>query len=273
MGDDEGRAGVTQLVDDRALRFGLAIEDPASTIVDSFHRADGPLGSDWIDGSDWNPAIYEPLGIYNNWVVCRLPLNRANHGAVYGTDQHVSPPTPSGSQYLGIGCAWRETSRTHISVTVRWAGMWSTTAGHHCEAAPLLYVTPGTAEHGVGVWTSELTIGPSTVPVLYLAALGNPPEVFGQGSTPILGVAQYTHTDGQQHDVTMTGNGSTVSVYFDGSLVTFNTGTAIAIPTNLLGSTKHGFAVDTHFVSPPYAVSATAIPTIPIIGHIDIRSA
>jgi hypothetical protein len=183
----------------------------------------------------------------------------------------VSTTAGSSVACLGIGCAWRETGLTNVSVTVRWAGMWSTTAGHHCEAAPLLYVKPGTVEHGIGVWTSELTIGLSTVPVLYLAALGNPPEVFGQTGTPILGVAQYAHTDGQEHDVKMTGNGSTVSVYFDGSLVTFNTGTAVAIPPNLLGSTKHGFAVDTHFVSPPYAVSATAIPTIPIIGHVDIR--
>jgi hypothetical protein len=229
---------VTTLVAADGRRFGYEIARPTGTIIDSFDRADGPLGSDWIDGADYNPARYEPLGIHSGSVVCRLPLNRAAHGAVYAADQIPTPP-PAGQQYLGIGCAWRETGLSHVSVTCRWAGLWDTNAGHHCEAAPLLYVKPGTPEHGIGVWTSELPFGPGPiwVPTLLVAALGNPPELFGVPAAgyPVLGIAGYTHTDGQSHDITMTGNGTTVSVAFDG------------VPVLLA--------------------------TLPIISHVDIRPA
>jgi hypothetical protein len=219
-----------------------ALRGPLSS-VDWRTWPDGSPGNGWIDGHTWNPAIYDPVGVRDGAIVCTDPTART--GANYALDQTVTPPA-GGQQHVGIGCMWRPTIYTAPTVTITWAGYNQSAAW--IEATPLIHVTPGTTEHGFGMWLSRFGSdgGP---PFVIAGSIGNPPEVFG---SLVLATASFTHaTQGQERTFEMRSTGTGVTGWMDGVQLSFSTyGTGpIPIPTALRGSTMHGLAVDTHLTT------------------------
>lgn len=195
----------------------------------------GPLGSPWVDGHDYDDTAYEPLGVTAQGVVVSDPMARV--GAEYAPNQNVAPGDLDGKQYLGVGCAWRETGFTTARVGVRTRGVSGLTA------APLCHVTPGSTEHGIGSWWGFL----GGQWLASIEAIGNPPEAL---TTYDFGV--FTPPPGGPTWVEMRSDGTGVTVWIDGAQVQM-LGSGFApypIPAPLLGSTLHGFALDTHFHTP-----------------------
>lgn len=240
---------------------------------DAFDREDGPLGADWINAHDIMPTRFEPLGIYDEAVVCTDPMAR---GGVYADNQDVASPPP-GELFKGIGCAWRETGSTEVSVKITWSGNWDYEGspvfdGHHVEATPLLYVTPGHPKHGFGCWPSALDLdGPGGSPHFrywYVGYVGNPPEDFVDYILPDSG-ASFSHTDGTPQTIEIrTVAPGEVILLFNGvqvSLATYGLN-PIPIDPELAGSTLHGMSVDAHYVWPD-----TDIPTTKAIEDVTIE--
>jgi hypothetical protein len=225
---------------------------------DSFHRPDGPLGNGWIDGHDWDPDVYEPVGILDESAVCTNPRSRSG---TYAPDQTVHPVTPPGTLYQGIGCAWQDFGTDVISVTYRYSGIW--TPPTHVEGGPLLHVVPGTNEHGYGAWLTYF----SGIPLLAVGAIRNPPEDWG--ANPSAGdFAVVSHTEGVPRSIELRSNGTGVTAWLDGTQISMNTHglDPVPIPVNLLGSTLHGFCVDTHLTT------QAAIPTTPVLHSVTVTT-
>lgn len=255
---------------------GGPLRNRNTAFVDAFSRADSAsLGNGWIDGHDWDNTAYEPLGIYNKAAVVSDPTARV--GADYAEDQFEAHPPLDGKQHQGIGCAWRDMGTESVYLEVEWSGLMSINEGHHVEGAPIVHVVPGSPEHGLGIWPSALN---DSTPLFFIAGIGNPPEDFGNY---IYAVAGYSHTDGMPRKLGIQTNGTTATFWLDGppgvgtqiSLSGFGGSPAYGlnpfpVPANLQNSTLHGFELDTHYVSPPYA-QWTDIPATPVVNSIVIK--
>ena len=151
----------------------------------------------------------------------------------------------------GVSCAWRDLQTASITVRVKWSGMWQNP--HHTEAGPLLHITPGTRAFGVGIWPSYLY----DVPCLFIGTIGDPGRLFAP-----MDAAAFNHTDGQPRDITIRSDGKGLRFFVDGIPVKLDKAgyAPFPVPAELRGSTRHGFAVDTHCVDPYSA--ATTLPAV-----------
>lgn len=234
--------------------------------VDSFTRPDGSLGNGWIDGHSVHPEAYEPLGIYDNSVVVLDPTARP--GAVYAEDQSLAHPPLNGEQHVGIGCAWRDMGTPEVYLEVEWSGLSS--HPYHVEGAPCVHFVPGSEQQALGMWPAMIG---TSAGVLFIAGIGNPPEVF---PSVIYALAGYTLDNGAPRKLGILTDGEYATFYMDGvqlELYPHKDGPAYGfdpfpIPANLQGSTLHGLELDTHFVTP-----WSEIPTTKVIHKISIMPA
>jgi hypothetical protein len=232
----------------RVKHDDLAAESALLTFIDTFNRVDGVLNNGWAEG--WAATKnFSKIGIFSNAVAVVAPTIRNGTYPPPGNDT-CSAMVP-GEMLAGIGCAWRETGATSVTVSIRWSGLWR--FPHHIEAAPLLHVTLGTRSFGIGVWPSILY----GKPVFFIGTIGNPGCLFDP-----LDVAVFNHTEGQPRLITAESNGAALRFFLDGAPVKLAKAgyEPLPIPAELRGSTLHGFAVDTHCVS-PYCI-ATRLPAI-----------
>lgn len=154
----------------------LAAESALLPFSDSFERANGALNNGWVEG--WSATKnYSKLGIFSHAAAMDAPTIRNGTYPPPGNDS-CSVIVP-GEMLAGIGCAWRETRATSVSVSVRWSGLWR--FPHHIEVAPLLHVTPGTRSFGIGIWSSILYGKPVPTP-------GNESATSNAAIYPCLGV-------------------------------------------------------------------------------------
>ena len=71
-------------------------------------------------------------------------------------------------------------------------------------------------------------------------------------------VATFNHTQGQPREISAVSNGTHLRFFIDGGQIKLNAAgyRGVPVPSELRGSTLHGFAVDTHCVE-PYAAAAS----------------
>lgn len=225
---------------------------PQLAFRDSFGRPDGTLGNGWVEG--WAATgNYSELGLHSGAVAMVGPTIRNGTypppcNTTRGLDGSAVPP---GDIIAGVGCAWRQTGRTAISASIRWSGLWQ--IPRHIEATPLLHVTPGTRAFGMGIWPGELY----GKPVFLVGAIGNPGRFFEP-----MDAAVFNHSDGQPRTITVVSDGAALRFFLDGAPVKLSKAgyDPLPVPEELRGSTLHGFAVDTHCVSPYQR--ATKLPAI-----------
>ena len=227
------------------------VHSPSPVVFnDSFSRPDGSLGNEWVEG--WAATgNYSRLGLHSGAVAMVDPTIR---NGTYPPPCNTIPGSstvPPGDIIAGVGCAWRDAGATSVSVSIRWSGLWQ--FPHHIEATPLLHVTPGSREFGIGIWPAELY----EKPVFLVGAIGNPGRFFKP-----LDAAVFNHTDGQPRTITVHSNGTSLRFFLDGAPVQLTKAgyEPLAVPEELRGSTMHGFSVDTHCVSPYHR--ATRLPAI-----------
>ena len=93
--------------------------------------------------------------------------------------------------------------------------------------------------------------------MLFIGTIGNPGRLFDA-----LDAARFNHTEGQPRLLTVRSNGAALRFFLDGVPVNLDKAgyDPLPIPAELRGSTMHGFAVDTHCMS-PYQ-SATRLPAV-----------
>lgn len=188
---------------------------------DNFNRSNGVLGNGWVDLATANPTDYNPLGIFNNQVVC------TNHTSRPGTPL----VEPAGAAYRQMPTAYATSARVSVEIVDN--------PPH--EPAPLLHVVPGTAETGLGVWYSTVL-----APLLLIGPISDPPEDFTVLASKLITAL----TDGDW--LAAESDGTNISVYINGVIQTLDiagggTSTQVVIPANLVGSRNHGFAYDGHF--------------------------
>ena len=245
--NDEG--GYGGLGFHRVKHDDLVAESALLPFSDAFNRADGALNNGWVEG--WAATKnYSKLGIFNHAVAVVAPTIRNGTYPPPSNDTCNVAIIP-GEILAGIGCVWRETRSTSVTVSIRWSGLWG--FPHHIEAAPLLHITPGTQSLGIGIWPAVLY----DKPVFFIGTIGNPGCLFNP-----IDAAVFNHTDGTPREITAESNGAALRFFLDGSPIKLAKAgfASLPIPAELRGSTLHGFAVDTHCVS-PYQ-SATRLPAI-----------
>ena len=221
---------------------------PSRPFSDSFRRPNGALANGWIEG--WAATgNFSQLGLHGGAVTMIGPTIR--NGTYPPPCNSTSGSIPPGDIIAGVGCAWRETGATSIAVSVRWSGLWQ--FPHHIESSPLLHVTPGTLSFGMGIWPSILY----GKPVFLVGAIGDPGRFFD-----VMDAALFNHTDGHPREISVQSDGAALRFFLDGAAVKLNKAGygPLPIPPELRGSTLHGFAVDTHCVSPYQR--ATDLPAI-----------
>lgn len=211
---------------------------------DDFTGTDGTLPSGWSDGHDYD-LTFAPLGISGNNLACIDPTNHDN-----------PPDIPfEGTTYSGIGCIDRETGVTDIEVQVGILPL----NGHHHEAACLLHITEGTERHGVGVWTSspgQIYDPGGSSGVFFAGYIANPVTDFGiqppDGPGHDLLVGTYSRP-ATASVLTVRSVGGQMSAFFNNAPITFTwvyggSGTTQSVPIHaeLVDSTRHGVAIDTH---------------------------
>lgn len=193
----------------------------------------------------------------------------------YQADQFNHPPSPPGTLYSAIGCAYVDTGSTMPDITVRWSGHLALPAVHgttnsHVEATPLLYVDPANPLGGFGAWPSNLLGSPAWL----VGYIGQPPENF-----TVVGFGPITHPEGTPGDIRLVAVApGRVLLYLDGVQQPVTSPAApsgnlspvmggvrgpydpITVDPSLTSSTKHGFALDAHIVYP--TADATTTPGI-----------
>lgn len=236
---------------------------PGFSFTDEFERNDSKnLGGEWRDCHAQKPAAFEPLGIHDGGVIVPDPFTRPG---VYDTTPPSGHPPTNGRLFPGIGCAYRETGSTTVSVKVIWSGNWGVEHDppiSHVEATPLLYITPENPRFGFGAWTTQL-YGAPVILAGYIAAPVENFEVVAHAVLP------GKHVPGTPREVELRAETpGKVTVWVDGRQISFEPGglAPIAVDPTMIHSTLHGFAVDAHLVDPP-----TSIPTIKSIEAVTIN--
>jgi len=250
---------------------GLVTATRAATFRDRFPTV-GELAAPWRQHADYHPEMFDRVGVVPGGVAT-TGLTRPDHGGppwvpnpgnVGGAADYQDHP---GYAVPGIGGASIETHSESVVVSLTYGGYYDHSGGLHTEATPLLHITPGTAEFGVGCWF--FTVGPYDWAVL--GTVGAPPEGFSW-----FDLAQVPMTDGAHPVFTIDSDGETLTVAVDGVQVSFlGAGlNRVPVPEPLLGSTRHGFSIDQHIVdytagAPDLArmMSAPAFSDITIVSR------
>ncbi len=235
------------------------------SFTDEFERKDAAtLGNEWLDCHSQKPSAFEPLGIRNGGVVVPNPFTRPG---VYDSTPPSGHPPKDGKLFPGIGCATVETGTTTVSVKVIWSGNWGVEHAppvSHVEATPLLYVTPSNPRFGFGAWPSELY----GKPIIFVGYIAAPVENFEVITYAVL---PGKHVTGTPREVELRAEEpGKVTMWVDGQQISFESGIGLApieVDPTMIHSTRHGFAVDAHFVNPP-----TNIPTLKSIEAVTIRA-
>lgn len=238
--------------------------------VDNFARSNrvavaGPLGNGWTDLGSVLPDSYDRAGILGGNVV-PLALTRsaltgtpwAPDPAIYDFDDYPGTIIP------GIFGGYRQTGSTAVSVSVRWSGLWDVPTGKHVEATPALHFVPGSDECCIGAWPVYY----EGIAVLFVAAVGDPPEV-----PDLFDTAVFAHTEGTPRTIGVVSNGTEFTVWLDGAQVSLQSAglSPLAVPAALQGSTLHGFMVDQHRTA--YADGAPSLANMqaaPALSSIEI---
>lgn len=215
---------------------------------DNFERKNADtLGNDWLDCKSTTPDSFEPLGIYDNGVVVSKPFTRPGKYDDYPWSQEI---LEEGLLLPGIGCAYRDTGTTTVSVKVTWSGNFGAYADPpllHVEGTPLLYITPDSPRYGFGAWISELY----GYTVVFAGYIASPPEHFEVIATATL---PEKHTSGEPREIELrTEKPGLVTIWIDGKQVSFHHEYGlkpIQVDPSMVNSTLHGFAVDAHLVHP-----------------------
>jgi len=233
-------------------RAGDAPSEPPYRLEDDFQRADAAtLGGAWVDCHATHPGSFEPLGIHEGGVVVADPFSRPGE---YDSTPPSGHPPKDGKMYPGIGCAYVDTGTETVAVKVSGSGNLGLDRAppiSHVEGTPLLYVTPGNSRFGFGAWISELY----GVPVIFAGYIGNPVEKFEVVAHARIRDGKPTGTP-RELELRALEPGK-VTVWIDGKQVAFDGGIGlqpIAVDPQLVGSTRHGFAVDAHYVDPPQSI-------------------
>lgn len=211
------------------------------------------MGNSWFNGYETFPAGYCELGIVSGAVATTDPESRDL--------THVEwDDTPGpGEAWRGIGCAWRNTAWEAARVKVAWSGIWDhDTEAHHTEGAPLIHITPDSSRFAIGAYVASI----SGIAFMSIGYIGQPGELY-EG---IDGVA-IAHTDEQTRMVELRTTGTEFTVWVDGTQLSLaiNGTNPIPVPAELQGSARHGFGIDTHYMT------AIASPTTPVVHAIEIR--
>jgi hypothetical protein len=192
---------------------------------DGFDREDGVLGNGWTDGAEFAPTTYAPLGIHAGSLNCAQPL----------------APTGPEKGEKGIGCCWRDLGTVDVEATI----VVPPQIGHFREATPLLHVTPGSREHGIGAWLSTFH-GKSHLGFLLVGTIGNPVETFEAVATGTF------ERDDRSHALTVRSSGGRITCAYDGISIALSshpdgrTIPWVEVPAALRSSSGHGIALDTH---------------------------
>ncbi len=220
-----------------------------------FNQADGPIGGPWTDAASTHPTRFEPIGVRDGLPCIWEDFQR---GGTYQTDHTVHPPSPPGSLYGGIGCAYVETPIPDF--TLRTANnlppTTATDPSSHVEATPLVYIDLDNPLGGFGVWPSVL-LG---VPVFLIGYMGSPPELFGQPSQPLVALgAMPGYVWGTPFDLRLVAvSRGRVLVFVDGvQLACPRTAgpyrgplDPLIVDPSLASSNLHGFELDAHLAYP-----------------------
>ena len=219
---------------------------------------DGPLAAPWVDASSVYPTRFEPLTVVDGWARIGPDEQR---GGTYQADQWVHPPSPPGSLYRSIGCAYVDCGSTMVDVSWRWHGHAQIPVTHgttnaHVEATALLHVDLANPLGGFGCWPSWL----AGQPVWLVAYMGSPPELFGQPSQPLVGIGAITdHVEGEEcvfrlvsvapGRVLLYRNGVQQAIVRTAGPL-FGPYDPLPIDPSLVASTLHGFELDAHIAYP-----------------------
>lgn len=222
-------------------------------------EADGDIGTaalaDWTDGSTLS-AAFDQLAVLAGRVVVPDP----DTGAIDGTNPAAH------------GVAWKDWadlgSWTGSRVAV--GGWW--TGETPMEATPLLHVVEtGSDEYGIGVWPAgDILPGtPGNQPALLWGYVGDTNVNFEIVAT--LAFAELPDNldlaDGRRHHFELRSWDGQWSFWCDGILLTprvngVEVGPWLDIPASLLGSTKHGLAVDNNQLDGTGGQGGTRTPNV-----------
>jgi hypothetical protein len=244
----KARSNCLRIVGGDAVALPECPVDASFYLEDDFERAAAAtLGPQWSDCNSLRPDDFEPLGIHDGGVVIADAFSRP--GEYDSTPPSAHPPL-QGRLHPGIGCAFRDTGSTRVTVKITWSGHHGVTGEppiSHVEGTPLLYVAPEVPRFGFGAWTTEL-FGRA---VIFAGYIGAPPEDFEVIASAVL---EGDHVSGEPREVELRAEEpGRVTVWVDGKQVNFGNAfglNPIEVDSALAGSTLHGFAVDSHLVEP-----------------------
>ncbi len=243
------------------MKVNVRARPATYSLTDAF-TVDGALASPWTDAAAVKPTSFEPIGARDGWACIWADQQR---GGTYQVDQWVHPPSPPGTLYRSIGCAYVDTGSPIVDVEWRWHGhaeipTTHETANAHVEATALLYVDLDNPLGGFGCWPSWF--GGS--PVWLVGYMGSPPELFGSASQSLIGIGAISdHVEGEEcvFRLTATNTGRVLLYRNDVQQAIIRTAgphfgayDPIPVDPSLLGSTLHGFELDAHIAYPDATV-------------------
>lgn len=237
---------------------------PGPVTLDLAPVAPGELPAGWHDGTATNPAM--------------VPIGK-DGTAVAVIDPYANAGIPG--NLPGVGFAYTEWATPDgFEITIGWSGIFPV------EATALAYVTTSGAGldwTGVGGWPVHDFggAGPAILPGLISgpndSGAGHPNTFAG------VDVCLFAHTDGTPRLIRYrfslgrmavameTPPGSGIFVDLVGAV---NGATSWAVPPQLLASTWHGIAIDTHYCTPDYpphpSIDPVPPPTSPAILSADL---
>ena len=242
------------------MRARVKSPTPVYSHADAF-PVDGAIAAPWIDGHAEKPNSWEPIGVRDGAAVIWQDRTRAG---TYQANQATNPPSPPGTLWAAIGCAYHETGSLLPDVEVTWNGhfAWNVNPNEHVEGTPLLYVDPDKFLGGFGAWPTHIGV----TPAILVGYIGSPAENF-----TVVGLSDLTGVDeGVPHTIRLQAVAvGRVILWWDGErLPVTRSGTPystsywspldpIPVHPSLTASTKHGFALDGHVVLPTGDVTTT----------------
>lgn len=218
---------------DRATRY----EDPLNTINPAY----------WTQAYDLNPSAFDQLSVYDGFVTCANPnsgpISSAVDGAYHGAAWH------------DFGAEFAD----NFEVDFWWSGIRA------IEASPLLHVNTAADKLGVGIWpTWDLLPGSPIQSIWGVGWIGLDNTKFGYDAStrsltvnehlqyspnppgetyrpPFGAPVKYPYGPYHPHKFTLRSCGGYITMKIDDQ---WADGVKLAIPVELVGSTKHGFAID-----------------------------
>lgn len=241
---------------DSAVEQAIAAASVAPTVVT--FEVDGDIGvdtlTDWTDASEGSTA-FDRLSILSGRIVVPDP----DDGPIDGTNPAAH------------GAAWKDWSSLgawtgeRVSVSFWWTGE------RPMEATPLLHVVEdGSDEYGIGVWPiGDILPAPGDQPAFGFGHIGDTNVHFQINyATAFTSLpAGLNLLDGRRHHIDLRSWDGEWSLWVDGALVIpqlngVDQDPWMAIPSSLLGSTKHGFAVDNNQLDGVGGAGGTRTPNV-----------